>query len=273
MEKTKTLADKIHAGRGYDALVKELLLINPIYYDPHRLWWAWDEKQKIWYNCDECHIKVIIKEKIPLYNDDLVRKGAAIIEACQIISRKNAPLPFPQHWIQYKNAIIDINNGEQHQPSPKYFCVNVIPWNVSEKDDTPTLDKLFSQWVAQEYVRTLYEIIAYCTYSKYPLHFIFALIGGGRNGKSTFLRILEKFIGKNNCATAVLKQLVLNKNESFGLYQKLVCIIPETTHQNIEDNVMLKQLTGEDLIKYEKKYADGFTGVNYAKIIMASNRV
>ena len=39
--------------------------------------------------------------------------------------------------------------------------------------NTPTMDKLFEEWVGKEYVQTLYEIISYCCYMDYPIHLIF----------------------------------------------------------------------------------------------------
>ena len=82
--------------------------------------------------------------------------------------------------------------------------------------DTPTIDKLFTEWVGQEYLLTLKEVSAYTMLNVYRLHRIIALIGEGSNGKGTYLRFLERLLGRNNCCASDFSKIN-------GRLEKVLC--------------------------------------------------
>ena len=110
-----------------------------------------------------------------------------------------------------------------------------------------TLDDLSVGRVGKDYVDTLYEIMAYCCYSWYPIQLLFCFVGTGRNGKSQFLKILEKFVGGTNTTTTELDLLMSNRFETFKLYKKLVALMGETDYTILNKSSMLKKIT---LIKF-----------------------
>jgi len=119
----------------------------------------------------------------------------------------------------------------------------------------------------------LYEILSYCLIPAYPIHRLFCLIGEGMNGKSCFLRLLEKFIGADNVTATELDNLMNSRFEKTRLYKKLVCEMGETNFNEISQTSMLKKLTGQDKIGFEYKNKIPFEGINYAKIIIATNNL
>ena len=123
---------------------------------------------------------------------------------------------------------VDIKTGERIEASPEYFVTNPIPYEVSEDDSTPTLDRIFNEWVGEDYVQTLYEIISYCLLPDYPMSRLFCFIGAGMNGKSKFLELIVKFIGNDNCTSTELDTLLTSRFEITRLYKKLICQMGET---------------------------------------------
>ena len=105
---------------------------------------------------------------------------------------------------------------------------DTIKWDVSGDPRTPVIDKIFNEWVGEKYIKTLYEIIAYCLISDYPIHRLFCLIGAGLNGKGCFLRLLSKFIGEDNITSTELDVLLSSRFEVTRLHKKLVCMMGET---------------------------------------------
>jgi len=77
-----------------------------------------------------------------------------------------------------------------------------------------------------------------------------ALVGGGSNGKGTFIKLLKKFIGKENCASSELKVLSDNIFETSSLYKKLVCEMGEVSHDDLKNTNQIKKLSGQDDIRY-----------------------
>jgi len=245
----------------------------PYFYDKVGIWWMW--KTNHWVMVDEVDMSNLL-------DDSLGFRGQTIsssiknnyLEAMKRIGRKRHPKDAPEKWIQFKDKAFSLSSKEVYQVQPNYFFCNPIPWEIGEVSDTPVMDKLFVEWVGEKYKLTLYEIIAYCCYTKYPIQAFFCLYGIGRNGKSCYLRLLTKFVGiENICSTDL--DLICGSNrsrfETSKMFKKLVSQMGETNFGTLQSSNVLKQLTGGDLMNFELKGKNGFTGYNYAKIIIASN--
>ncbi|MEM1687000.1 MAG: phage/plasmid primase, P4 family [Zestosphaera sp.] len=121
----------------------------------------------------------------------------------------------------------------------------------------------------------LLEGIGYTLYPhEYPLHRAFLLIGDGSNGKSTYLRLIESILSRENIASVNLTQLdpSVNRFAAADLYGKLANISSEPI-RGVFDPTLFKQLTGEDAIRIERKFKDAFVAKNYAKMFFAANEL
>ena len=249
----------------------ELLLEKqPMLYDDNKAWWQWSHAKNIWEEIDDIDVLNHAHTTLKLWGDTSVKHKQPLLTAIMQLSREKKPKEPPLEWIQFGNEFYDLNTGNTFISTPEYFSVNAIPYQLATKSDTPVLDKLFEEWVGKEHVQTLYEIIAYSVYRDYPIHRIFCLLGSGANGKTRFMKIVEKFIGENK-ASVSLKRLSENQFAVYSLYKKLVCFVSETTHHRLESTEILKGLSGQDPITFEAKGRDAFTGQNYAKLIIGTN--
>jgi len=255
-------------------LADQILEIKPLYYDKSKLWWAWDKDKFKWEVIDDTDILNIVN-KLSFANTIKNQEKSEILESLKQQSRKNKPNPIDPYWIQFKETIVNIKTGEEFSASPKYFVTNPIPWSLNKERfiETPEMNRIFGEWVGKDYVKTLYEIIAYCILPSYPLHRIFCFIGGGMNGKSCFLTLLRNFIGKDNVCSTELDTLLNSRFEVTRLHKKLVCQMGETNFNEMKKTSMLKKLSGGDLIGFEYKRKDPFEEINYAKIIIATNNL
>ena len=246
--------------------------LQPLFYDKAGLFWLWNNKEKFWEIVDEIDILNMIS--LTTQKDVISSKSRTeIINALKQKGRLNTPKGIKQTWIQFKNKIYDIKTGESFEATPEYFVTNPIPWEVSGNPITPTIDKIFIEWVGKENKEILYEIIAYSLLPDYPLSRIFCFIGGGMNGKSCFHNLIKKFVGLKNCCSTELDTLLNSRFEMTRLYKKLVCFMGETNFNEISKTSILKKLTGKDLIGFEYKNKDLIQDVNYAKIIIATNNL
>lgn len=268
-EKVKTARVFSRIGQG-EVFVRE----NPLFYDRNGLWWKWNFDEFKYEIVDEVDILNTILEKLDI---DTVNSKARteIINSLKQVGRKNIPKEIKDTWIQFKDIIFDINTGEKLEATPEYFVTNPIPYKLHDNsfEQTPTMDKIFEEWVGKDYIKTLYEIIAYCLLPSYPIHRLFCLIGSGMNGKSCFLGLLRKFIGDSNCTSTELDTLITSRFEITRLHKKLVCLMGETNFNELERTSIIKKLTGGDLIGYEYKNKNPFEETNYAKIIIATNNL
>ena len=256
-------------------LAERIIKVQPICYDKHSLFWIWDKIKYKWRITDGTDIMNMICTKSNIMSTTRHQIKQEMMEGIQ---RKGRELfyelkPPNKYWVQFGNMIYDIKRNKKFSVNSNMFITNPIGWKIGTTDKTPILDKLFEEWVGKDYVQTLYEIIAYCLIPFFPLQRIFCLNGQGSNGKSTYLTILKKFLGIHNCCSSDLDILINNRFESTNLYKKLMCEIAETNFNVLSKTEQLKRLTGNDSIRYEFKHKDIFNDVNYAKIIISTNRL
>jgi len=253
-------------------LAKKFIEILPVYYDDSGLWWIWNKHKHKWELKDDITILNLIDETS---SADVInsKQRQEIINSLKQIGRRNKPKEIKKSWIQFKDKIIDIETGEKFDASPEYFVTNPIPHKLGSKPDTPIMDKIFEEWVGPDYVKTLYEILAYSLISDYPIHRLFCFYGSGLNGKSCYLRLLKKFVGDENCAASELDILLKSRFEITRLYKKLVCQMGETNFGELNKTSVLKKLTGQDTIGFEYKNKTPFEGFNYAKILISTNNL
>jgi len=259
---------------GKMATAEEFYDIQPIYYDDAGLWWVWHNGQKCWKLTDEVTITNYLYLSL---NFDTInsKERNEILQALKQVGRLYRPKEIPKTWIQFKDKLVDIINGNEIEATHEWFAVNPIPYSLHKEKfvETPTMDRIFEEWVGKEHVKTLYQIIAYSLLPDYPIHRLFCFIGAGMNGKSCFLRLIEKFIGQDNCCSTELDSLLTSRFEVTRLHKKLVCMMGETNFNEMSKTSILKKLTGQDLIGFEYKNKNPFQEKNYAKILISTNNL
>ncbi len=269
--KEKVSAGSVFSPKGQAKTFNDL---QPLFYDTSGNWWLWDSELIKWKIVDEVEILNIIERDT---GEDVInpKNRTIILNSLKQEGRKHIPKPIKKTWIQFKDKIIDIENGNEFSVTPEYFVTNPIPYALNKDRfiETPTMDKIFSEWVGEKYVKTLYEIIAYCLLPDYPINRLFCFIGEGMNGKSCFLRLLKKFIGEDNVTATELDTLLRSRFEVTRLHKKLVCLMGETNFAEMNQTSIIKKLTGQDTIGFEYKNKTPFDDINYAKILIATNNL
>lgn len=253
--------------------IKALYNRQPFFYDKNDLYWFW--KKDHWEEIDETDIMILLEKCLYMYGETIKPSvKLSYLEAIKRFGREKQPKEAPVKWVQFKDKAFSLESGNIYQVTPEYFFTNPIPYELGNSIDTPIMDKLFKEWVGDKYLDTLYEIIAYCCYRGYPIQSLFCLYGNGRNGKTCFLKLLNKFIGVSNICSTELDLIAGNNKsrfETLKMYKKLVCVMGETNFGVLSHSSMIKKLTGGDIIGYEKKGGACFDDYSYAKMLIASN--
>jgi putative DNA primase/helicase len=245
---------------------------NPFFYDKNRIFWMWNKTRCVYEMVDETDLLNIIDRELKLNGLTVNTKiKAAYMEAFKQVGRTKTPEPQPENTIQIGHDVVDIKNQTITTATPQYFYCNAIPWHIGDSEDTPVMDKLLGEWGGESQKNTLYEVLAYCMHQKTPIQILIALVGTGRNGKSKYIELLTKFLGRENIATSDLNRLLKNRFEAAKTYKKLACIIGETNYDIMSETATLKQMTGDTMIGFEYKNKNPFDDYFYTKIIMASN--
>ncbi|KKN60186.1 hypothetical protein LCGC14_0534770 [marine sediment metagenome] len=268
------ISTAIVAFTNYLDMAKQFVKIQPIYYDKSKMWWLWDFENSCWIMIDETDLMNKIDKsmsRVLELNTISNNTKNQILEALRRTSRLLKPKEIPKTWVQFKDKIVDILTEENFNATSEWFVTNPIPWKIGDSEETPTMDRIFEEWVGEEYVKTLYEIIAYCLLPDYPVHRIFCLNGAGLNGKGKYSNLIIKFIGKNNSCSSDLDLLIVSRFEMSKIHKKLLCCIGETNFSAMKKTSLLKRMCGGDLIGFEFKNKLPFDDYNYAKIIISTN--
>jgi len=271
-EKEDNIDEAINLFTDKKVIARKFYELQPFFLDRSKLWWFWNFKNFMWEQVDDVDILNAINRnsKVDTINS---KEKTEILEALEQVGREMIPMEIPKTWVQFKDKIVDIKSGDIFEANPKYFITNPIPFELGDNEETPTMDRIFEEWVGKDNVRLLYEIISYCILCDYPINRLFCLVGEGSNGKSKYLELLTKFIGKKNITSTDLEDLLNSRFEKAKLYKKLICIMGETNFNTISKTSIIKKLTGGDTISFEFKNKTPFDDYNYAKILIATNGI
>lgn len=167
-------------------------------------------------------------------------------------------------FVPFKNGVLRLSDltSLSHNPHygftwqlpydyvPQVTCEPIIRWLrwVSGDDDS----------VVQLLRAVLKAAIIGRTFQKY-----LELIGDGRNGKGTFIRLMQALLGLKNSVSTSFDRMATNRFEMTRFFEKLLVFIPDADYNPAAVD-KLKQMTGDDYLIFERKNEnsddiDGFT--------------
>jgi len=234
----------------------------------------YDENEGIWRPNAETKIHEIVKEFLGEYlKTHYLNETLTAVKALTYIDRKTFESA-PIHLIPVANGVLNLKTKELLPFSEEYFFTFKLPVEYKPGVDCPEIKKFLKEITSHEDdAELLVEFAAYCLWRDYPIHKAFMLVGDGSNGKSTFLQLLEKFLGKDNVSSISLHDIENNRFATYGLYRKLANIYADLPSISLTNSGKFKMLTGGDTIRFEKKFKDEFYGKNYTKLIFSANRI
>ena len=253
----------------------EILETHFLRYDLHKRFWIYDQDSGIWSDKAEIILNSILRKKILGEKDFKVYCVSEIIADLQGLTLETElPEEPPAYLIPFKNKIYDFKNKKLIDYSPEYFFINKLKVDFSDtKGECPTIDKIFRQIVREKDVISLYETLGYAMWRGYPYPKIFILYGSGGNGKTAYIKILERVLGKENISLENSLDLQWNRFSIGRLYGKLLNVSSEMEYSILKNTVSLKMATGEDLVDCERKFREPFAFTNYAKLVFLTNQI
>lgn len=254
---------------------ERLMEENKFLYDKYNRFWRYDISLGIWREDAEEFIRHELRED--LLGDEQQKKNYTEEVVSYIRDLNYNPNFEPQLQptiIPFKNCLFELRTGEIISFSADYFVTSKIPVNLNkDKIECKKLDEFFSQIVGENYKVILYELCAYCLYDGYPYQKLFFLIGGGLNGKTTFLEVLRSFLGIENVSGISPQDLVTNRFALGEMWNKRANISSDISYEALKNVNKLKEITGGDTVWIERKFKHGFPAKINAKQIFSTNQV
>lgn len=174
----------------------------------------------------------------------------------------------------FGNGVYNLREDTLLPFAPEYIVTNEVNADYYEEAYDPYVDKALDDFACgDKSVRSLLEeLIGNCLYRRNELRKAFVLVGDRQNGKSTFLSMLNSFIGWGNVVALDLKELG-DRFKTAQLSGKLVNIGDDIDDEFISNSAVFKKLVTGNPVNAERKGQDPFDFSSYAKLIFSANTV
>jgi len=120
---------------------------------------------------------------------------------------------------------------------------------------------------------TIWELIGYLMFAGNPLQKAVMLIGTGRNGKGTLLRVITSVLGEQNISAVTLQGFAREKFHRAELFNKLANVAGDLDSTYMPETGQFKSITGGDHIYAEYKGQQGFKFRAHAVPVFSANEI
>lgn len=234
-----------------------------------------------------------IENQLHIYDGGIYRGGYPVIESKMIqhlpgINRakrsevlsylellcRDEHEPSGAELIAFRNGVYNIETGELLPFSPEYVILNKIDWNYNPGATCPEIDDMIAKLACNDtaIMTLLCEMIGYCFYRRNELRKSFILLGDKKNGKSTFLKLINYLLGTDNVVNLDLGELG-QRFKPAELFGKLVNIGDDIGDDFISNPAIFKKLVSGDPVNVERKGENPFNLKNYSKFLFSANNI
>lgn len=184
--------------------------------------------------------------------------------------------PFNQRHdiIPVKNGAITRKPWKKLLPSsPVWGMTYALPVCYRENTKAQPPQSFMQSVVRPDDYDFLIQIPAQALLQDHEFQMSYLLVGGGANGKSTYLSFLRKFIGGDNCTAISIQDLCTSRFKPAELEGKLMNIYPDLPKKPVKNSGQFKALTGGDTIEVERKFHDPTRFRNKAVMVFSANEL
>lgn len=176
-----------------------------------------------------------------------------------------------EHVLNVRNGLIDLDTLQLREHSP--LCLSTAQLDVlyDPNAQAPRVRKFLNEVARKEDIPLIEEILGWLLWPDYSVHKAVMLLGPGRNGKGTLLRLITAFLGKENVSNVTLQELVADRFAKSDLYGKLANIGGDLPSKDLSDTAAFRNLTGGDDNRAQEKYKAAFNFRNKAKLMFSAN--
>ena len=207
---------------------------------------------------------------------DLLGERGRKVHADQMVSEISTGHPFitdaqPTRWINCRNGLLDWRTLELHPHTPTLPTTYQLAVDWDPHAVCPVVDGWLRMVAPADAVHLMWEVIGLAVYPDQPFHKVVLLLGPGRNGKGTFLRLVTALIGPEHVAGVSLQDLGESRWATADLFGKVANIAGDLdARANIRTDIF-KRATGQDTITGEHKYGQRFDFTSRATMLFAAN--
>ncbi|MFQ6044176.1 MAG: phage/plasmid primase, P4 family, partial [Candidatus Poribacteria bacterium] len=175
--------------------------------------------------------------------------------------------------INLENGLYDWIEGELLPHEPDYLSTIRIPVKYDPEATCSTVDYFFESTLPADCVPIAEELFGYALIPYVRFEKAFMFTGSGANGKSTFLTLLEAFVGSENVAKIPLQELDEHRFKRADLFGKLINLFADLDARALRSSTYFKTIVSGDMIDAERKHKDPFYFRPFARLAFSANEL
>jgi P4 family phage/plasmid primase-like protien len=175
--------------------------------------------------------------------------------------------------LNLQNGLLNLNTGEFREHSADHLSLVQLPINYDPNAKCPKILRFLGQVLKPKDIFTALQLFGYTIYKTSKYEKAVMCVGKGDNGKTTFLKLFECFLGLKNVSHASLQELNGDKFAIADLHGKLANICADLKSEKLTNTGVFKMLVSGDVIRAQKKHGQPFDFSNYAKLIYSTNQI
>lgn len=220
------------------------------------------------YECGDEYIEAAMIEHIPTLNQS---KRKEVLSYLNLLVTKESAVA-DANLIAFNNGVLDIVNDTFTDFSPEYIITNKIPHNYYPGAQSELLDRVMLKLACgdETVLKLLYQAVGYTFYRRNELRKSFFLLGEKRNGKSTFLDMVQTLLGEDNVSNLDLCEIG-SQFRTAELVNRLANIGDDINDEWVSNTATFKKVVSGDVITVEKKGKDPFKLRSFAKFFFSAN--
>ncbi len=172
----------------------------------------------------------------------------------------------PQHNIvKFKNCVFDMDKLKIITTNKPIFTLVETSYSFNSKAKSEVLEEFLYSSLKKstpektgEVVKGIKQVVGYLFTSGNKLNLLPMITGIAGGGKSVFANILTAIFGKDKIADLKLQEIEKNTHATSSLVNKHLNIIQDSDDSAINNNSLIKQITGNDPLQVNPKHVDSF---------------
>ena len=175
--------------------------------------------------------------------------------------------------LNLRNGLLNIQTNQLSPHTPEYLSIVQMPTEYKPDAECPKILEFFKDVLRPDEVDVMFRLIGYCLHKNCEYEKAAMLYGTGANGKGVVIRIIERFLGEDNCSHRSLQHLDTNRFAVADVCGKLVNTFADLKSVKLSETGNFKMLVSGDSISGEHKFENSFKFRNFAKLIFSANEI
>lgn len=210
-------------------------------------------------------------------------RAAHLTNVLQVLKARHTQVRLPVGYaepdgslLNLPNGLLDWNRCELRPHSPLVPSVHRVPVRWDPLVGCPATLRFLEQLFGDDpsVITFVEEIVGAVLYGGVPFHQrAIMLLGGGKNGKGTFLKWLRALVGDRNVSEVKPQALDAERFASAQLYGKLANLAGDVGPSAFKEAERFKEITAGDTITAEHKYGQPFSFLPVATVIGSFNEM